>query len=308
MVLNATGNPANCDRIVAVSPQVQAAALQMGASERRVVLIPNGVELPKTATVRSCSDGGNNPLEVIFIGALNHRQKGVKHLPGILKATAASHARIHMTIVGGGEEADWLREECRALGLGPHVTQHGPMPHEAALALLKECDVLIMPSYFEGLPIVLLEAMAHGVVPIASRLRGCTDFVVDSGVNGLLVEPGDEGGFAKAILMLAEDRSQLARFSKEARARAANRFSSDQMVSLYIGEIERCMEERRVSANRTGELDFALLGDLPYLPRGFVRPVRKGLKMLGMWKKEPQRPLLVEVESSQEKGRASCDS
>ena len=245
MVANAIGNPADCDRIVAVSPQVRAAAVKMGGGGGRVALIPNGVEVPPAVPSKDGTASEEASLEVIFIGALNHSQKGVRHLPAILKAAVESHARIHLNIVGGGAGAAWLNEECRALGLGPHITQHGPIPNEATLSLLKSSDVLLMPSYFEGLPVVLLEAMAHGVVPVASRLPGCTDFVVDSGVNGLLVDPGNETGFTEAIVRLAEDRNRLATLSKEARTRAASCFSSDQMVSRYLALIELCKGERQ---------------------------------------------------------------
>ena len=295
MVHNATSNGENWDRIIAVSPQVAAAALAYGAPEDRVVVIPNGIDLAPELGRRPLED--SDRLEVAYIGALNHQQKGVRHLPGILRAAVESVPGIHLNVVGGGADFEWLQKEFVAQGLSQAVSMHGPLSNTAALSFLANSDVLIMPSYFEGLPMVLLEAMARGVVPVVSRLRGCTDFVIEEGEEGFLIEPGNEAGFSEKLVLLARDRNLLRRLSVASHAKATRCFSKERMVQEYILQIEKCTSEREKQGTRTGRLAPELLGDFPGLPSVLVRPTRWGLRKVGLWKPPANRQSLVQTES-----------
>jgi len=104
--------------------------------------------------------------------------------------------------------------------------------------LLAQADALALPSYSEGLPYSLLEAMAAGVVPIATPVGGIPD-AVKSGEHGLLVEPRDAEAIAEAIAALAADRAQLARMSATCRKRIAAAYSIERVAKdfseLYWG-------------------------------------------------------------------------
>ena len=149
-----------------------------------------------------------------------------------------------------------------------------------------------MPSYSEGLPIVLLEAMALGAVPVASRLPGCTDFVIEDGVSGALVPVGDEEGFASRVVALARDRQLLDAMSRSAWQRSKDTFSSARMSESYFELLlqRRARKESGAVRTRSGELDKGLLGDLPWLPVALVRPFRKLLRLAGLMRQPVVEP------------------
>jgi glycogen synthase len=90
--------------------------------------------------------------------------------------------------------------------------------------------MLIFPTRYEGVAWALLETMACGCVPIASRIEGTTDFVVDHGKNGLLCTVGKASEFTQAIAELAADRKRLESFSSAAANAVHNRFTLERVV------------------------------------------------------------------------------
>ena len=100
----------------------------------------------------------------------------------------------------------------------------GPAFGERKIGLLGAADVLILPSYHEGLPYALLEGMAAGLVPVATRVGAIPDVVVE-GVHGVLIPARDPQAIARAIVALAADRTRLARMSAACRERVAAAYS-----------------------------------------------------------------------------------
>jgi glycosyltransferase involved in cell wall biosynthesis len=94
--------------------------------------------------------------------------------------------------------------------------------------------VLIFPSTREGLPNVVLEAMASGLPCIVSRLRGVTDAVIADGVDGLLVDPSDRPAFGRTLARVLRDPTLRARLGAEARRTVEARFALAQTAALHI--------------------------------------------------------------------------
>ena len=298
MVQNATANLANWDMLSAVSPLLRDCAVSSGVDEKSICCIPNGIPVPEEWPKETAPSTDEQPLKVIYIGAINHTQKGVMYLPGIIGRAAGEYSGLSLDIVGDGPDMERLKDSFTS---SARIRQqsHGLLPHRDAMELLCGADVLIMPSHFEGLPLVLLEAVASGVVPIVSRLPGCTDFVVDHGKNGYLCEIGDEAGFATALVTLAKDRAMLKRLSKSAWETAAQRFSYKLTGAAYLQLAESCRRLRKegFERKRSGLIDQSLLDDFPKLPIFLVRPVRKLMRILGLYKDTKPHPLLVERKS-----------
>jgi glycosyltransferase involved in cell wall biosynthesis len=120
-----------------------------------------------------------------------------------------------------------------ALGLTSSVTFAGPADGERLAKLFGEADVLVLASHAEGLPYALLEAMAAGVVPVVTRVGAMPD-VVQAGVHGLFVPPGDAAAIGAAIGELARDRSRLARMSAACRERVAAGYSVERLANDFI--------------------------------------------------------------------------
>lgn len=284
MIQNAVANYENYDKLVAVSPMLKDCAIQFGIDERKVVCIPNGIRVNDKWTKSENDFLREKKLKIIYIGAVNHFQKGVFYLPDIVKSLLPRYPHITLEIIGDGPDIDELKKRFSNISKFP-LTFHGALSHEEAMAFLKQSDVLIMPSHFEGFGIVMIEAMSFGVVPIVSRLHGCTDYVLTEGVDGFLVDVGDVQGFAAALLNVATNRSLLQMLSFSCWKTAHDRFSHRVTGASYLQLAELCREERinlRVP-HRTGVIDKSLLGDLPLLPLLLVRPVRKVLRHMGLF-------------------------
>ncbi|MEI6207764.1 MAG: glycosyltransferase family 4 protein [Desulfuromonadales bacterium] len=259
-------NAGNLDCVVTVGNRVQEEALRCGINPDKIVCIRNGVDVfssyPKKRT-----NVAEKPLRAIFIGRIFHEQKGVFYLPGILANTKKNGCAVTLDIVGDGPDLESLR--CRVKGemLSEVVCIHGPLLHEKAMEMLAESDVILMPSYFEGQPIVLFEAMARGVVPIVSRLNGITDAVIMERENGFLVDIGDEEAFTSALSLLTNSQI-LDSMSRAAWKAALESFGFENMVAAYTKVIEECRDNRKQGKlpRRSGQLDVTLLGKHPEYP------------------------------------------
>jgi glycosyltransferase involved in cell wall biosynthesis len=99
--------------------------------------------------------------------------------------------------------------------------------------LLSLFDLFVLPSYREGMPRALLEAMASGIPVVASDIRGCRE-EVEEGLTGLLVPPRDHERLAEAISLLLDSSERARRMGKAARERVAERFDERRIVSLQV--------------------------------------------------------------------------
>jgi len=271
-------NSPNLDRIVCVSPRVHAEALRRGAPESKLRLIvsgvPVGAEWPKAG-----KNWGDRPLRVIFLGRVDHSEKGALDVPPILARAAEMDCEFSFDLVGDGPELPAVRAELAARGLGRAARVHGALPHPQAMDLLSTADVLLMPSRTEGLPIVLLEAMARGVVPAASLLAGSTDVIVQDGRSGLLIPVGDVEAFAAALVKLS-DPALRREMSRQAWATALEHFSEKRMCEQYASLLEESVAERRAgrAAARTGRVDPSLFGIEYHLPPVVMASARRAVR------------------------------
>jgi glycosyltransferase involved in cell wall biosynthesis len=151
-------------------------------------------------------------LRLICVGRLS-AEKG--HL-GLLQAFAIARAKgadAELVLVGDGPEKIAIQCKIDELGLGASVQLTGMLPEEQTLAEIASSDVLVMASFMEGLPVVLMEAMALGLTVIAPRVAGIPELVID-GRNGLLFAPSNWQELAETILVALRDpelREQLGR-------------------------------------------------------------------------------------------------
>lgn len=135
----------------------------------------------------------------------------------LLEALAALDVPFEATLVGDGPERPAIESLATRLGLDGRVRFTGALPADRTLELYREAHVFCLPSFAEGLPVVFMEAMAAGVPVVASRASGTPELVED-GVTGLLVEPGEPQQVAQALARLAADpelRRRLARAGRE---------------------------------------------------------------------------------------------
>lgn len=221
-------------RVVALTPRLsQDLERDYGVPREDITLIPNGVSVEAFAFSAGRPRGEGAALSLGFLGRLEHKQKGVLHLPEILKQLESRDIDYTLRIAGEGRDEGQLRKL-----LGPYIASGkvalvGSLDPERVPGFLADTDVFLFTSHFEGCPNALLEALMAGCVPVAWRIPGLTDFIIEQDKTGFLVPLGDYAGFAVEVGRLASNRSFLQARSTAARSAAEDRFSIARAADAY---------------------------------------------------------------------------
>ena len=164
-------------------------------------------------------------LRIVTVGRL----VPVKGHAKLIEAAAELRARgvpVEVTLVGGGPRRDALERLAAQLGVADSVTFTGSLGHDDVLRHYAEADLFCLPSFGEGLPVVLMEAMAMELPVVASRIMGIPELVED-GEAGLLVTPGRSDFLADAIAELARDPERRRRMGQAGRRKVLADFDLD---------------------------------------------------------------------------------
>jgi len=160
---------------------------------------------------------------LLFVGRL----AGVKGLPVLLESLALIkniHPDVMLTVAGDGPDRAALERRATELGLTQQVRFLGYQSQSQVRQLMAETDVFVMASFAEGVPVVLMEAMASGVPVVATRIAGVPELVED-GVSGFLVPPGDAQSLAEKTAELLSDPTLRQKFGKAGHAQVEKEFS-----------------------------------------------------------------------------------
>jgi glycosyltransferase involved in cell wall biosynthesis len=199
-------------------------------------LIPNGVDVARFSPGPSSARG----VQAVVCVAQLRYEKGVDVL---LQAWLLVHVRspeARLLIVGNGPLRAQLERLAQALGVAESL--HFVGEQSDVPAQLRCAKVAVLPSRTEGMPNALLEAMSCGLPCVATRVSGSED-IIQSGVNGLLVAPGDYCGIAQAILNLLCNHEVAAQYGCAARATVEHEYALDHIFDRYL-EIYRELAER----------------------------------------------------------------
>jgi glycosyltransferase involved in cell wall biosynthesis len=221
---------------VGVSPRISDDLVRrMNFLPSRTHMIANAFD--GTAFRWSPRETHEGPLRLLSLGRLEDASKGILLLPQLL--AQLRDVPLRLTIAGDGPDRDALRRSLAADM--DRVRFVESVPPEAVPEVMGQHDVFLFPSRYEGFGITLVEALASGCVPVASRLRGVTDFIIDSGTTGFLFPVGRMQIAAQYVRALAKDRRMLARMSSEGCTSAFSRFRSEIMTTAYADVLEDVM-------------------------------------------------------------------
>ncbi len=162
---------------------------------------------------------------ILFIGRLA-AVKGATLLLDAVAAVRASHPDLSLTIIGDGPDRARLEEQARALGLSDVTRFLGYQAQDAVADALEASDLLVLPSFAEGVPVVLMEAMASRLPVIASRVAGIPELVED-GVSGFVVPPGDLSTLTNRLTSLLADPALSMSVGEAGRAKVEAEFFVD---------------------------------------------------------------------------------
>jgi glycosyltransferase involved in cell wall biosynthesis len=223
-------------RIVAVSEGVREDMLKYKVSGKKIRVIDNGIDLGRfkreisTENVRK-EFGLNGDSKIIgTIGSLGH-EKAHSNLLKAAKGVIETHKSVRFLIVGDGPLREYLREEAVSLGVENNIVFTGY--RKDIPELLSVMDIFVLPSIKEGLPMVLLEAMAAKKPVIATRV-GAVPKVITHNESGLLIEPGNTKELKQSIMELISNNSKAVQLSQRGYQEVKTNFSSEVMAGEYM--------------------------------------------------------------------------
>ncbi|MEC4686306.1 MAG: glycosyltransferase [Nitrospirota bacterium] len=223
-------------RIVAVSEGVKADMLKYLVPEEKIRVIDNGIDLERFNREISAENlreefGLNENSKVIgTIGNLGH-EKAHGNLLKAAREVIEIHKSVRFLIVGDGSLREYLMEEAVSLGIEDKIIFAGY--RKDIPELLSLMDIFVLPSIKEGLPMVLLEAMAAKKPVIATRVGAVPKVLKDDA--GILIEPGDIAGLRDAIIELMGNREEAEKLAVRGYIKLRNEYSSQNMSKRYLG-------------------------------------------------------------------------
>ncbi|HZF07357.1 MAG TPA: glycosyltransferase family 4 protein [Thermoanaerobaculia bacterium] len=214
----------------------------------RIGVLPNvtgGIAVP--GAVAETAEAGLAAGErgaFLFVGRLRIR-KGVEVLLASMAAMRQRCPEARLLVAGDGEHRAALEERAAERKLGPEVvTFLGRADAARVRELLAGALALVVPSTYEGMPLVVLEAMAAGLPVVASRVSGIPEVVVD-GETGWLVPPEDPAALAAALEEVLADPAEAARRGEAGRRRVAERFTPAAAAAIWEREVREAMGRSR---------------------------------------------------------------
>jgi glycosyltransferase involved in cell wall biosynthesis len=175
---------------------------------------------------------------VLSLGRLEEGSKGILQLPKIFDTVVARRA----TLTIGGDGPDRERLQNAFLKCGVHPIWLGQVPLNEVAEVYARHSIFLFPSHFEGMGLALAEAMASGLVPVATRIHGVTDVIIEDGVSGFLFNRGDLEKARTHLQSLLGDHEKLNRVRAEACKRAKALFGVSDMSDAYIGVFRRIID------------------------------------------------------------------
>ncbi len=236
------------DRIVAMTPSLAGALLELGVSEERIISIPNGIGLAQFGksfdrdAARAKWGFGPDDFVMLTLGRY-HLHKGSELIPEIARQIKEQGRSFKWLVIGRGTQALEPAvkaagvEDCvlprRDIGLkrNPAADKLFDLPVKEVVELYAMADLFVFPSRLEGFPRVILESLAAGLPVVISDAPGCGE-VVEDGVFGLVAPMDDTARMAERVMELMDDRPKLQQLSEAAKLHA-QKFDWDEIATQY---------------------------------------------------------------------------
>lgn len=182
---------------------------------KNVFVLPNCVELPEINDNANVNvNEKNGGVHILYLGRIEPK-KGMDYLYEAMKELQKEESLFTLHFAGveqGGH--DYVKRFQKLMG--DRFVYEGVVSGKQKTELMKQCQVFVLPSLYEGLPMSLLECMSYGIVPVVTNVGSIGEYVKD-GENGLFVQVEDADSISKALRILQEDRKRLKKMSLAAR-------------------------------------------------------------------------------------------
>jgi glycosyltransferase involved in cell wall biosynthesis len=226
-------NVKHADFLFSYGGKITGIIKSLGVPGEKIIVIPTGISEDWLSSVEVKV---HKPLRFVFVGRYE-RRKGIEELSAVLKELKQSKKEFEFHFIGPVPEKKKIRSG--------EITYHGSIDETGKLrSLLQEMDVLVCPSYAEGMPNVILEAMASGLAVIATD-TGATSVMVKN-EHGWLITPGNKEELRQAMEnALTTDPDQLNQMKSNATKFVAENFTWTKVIANTISEIERVTVQSR---------------------------------------------------------------
>jgi len=216
------------DAITAVSNSVAGELQEYGVNPGTCKVMGNGVDESKFTP----GEGDRDEDRVLFVGRLSYR-KGLFDLIEGARLVIDAHPDVRFTIAGKGNLRKMLQKKLEKLGLEGNFDLPGHVDARTLVELYQKATAFVLPSHYEGLPTVLLEAMSCGSPVVATAISGNLD-VISSKENGILVPARSPKILADGISMLLEDYSLRKKLGKNARRTIEERYTWNAIAEKFL--------------------------------------------------------------------------
>lgn len=227
------------DKFTAVSDAIRNYIIRKARIDsKKIVTIHNGIRISeaKVAPIERKEFGLGSGVAIVGVVARLAKEKGYPYLLNAARVVIKKYPEAHFLIVGDGPQREELIKLASNLGLNDHITFTGY--RRDVLSVLALFDIFALATLWEGLPIVILEAMVMAKPVVTTNVMGNPEVVVN-GVTGFLVPPRDPESLAERILELLKDENLRKRMGGAGRRQIEEKFTIKKMVS----ETERLYEE-----------------------------------------------------------------
>jgi glycosyltransferase involved in cell wall biosynthesis len=221
-------------------------ALQTLLPYTSINYIPNALNLAPYLSLSSARFEGRQDVKVLYLGHIG-RDKGIFDLIEAAKKVCQSvHVAFRIDLLGeslSAGEYEKAQNQIAEYGLGQVVYLWKPEFDEKKLWRLAEADIYVLPSYSEGMPISIIEALASALPVVATQVGGIPD-MIESGYNGLLISPQNPNQLADALIQLINNSSLRRQMGELARKVACERFSMEERVKKLVNLYSEILTSR----------------------------------------------------------------
>lgn len=217
-------------KITTVSEAVAKELEDYGLDSKEITVMYNGVNEAFFTPNKNKHNGVNK--YILYVGHIN-REKGLFDLAECAKYICCEKSDISFIIAGKGRDLDKMKLKIKKAGIEDKFIFLGQVDQDKLIELYQNASLFIFPSYHEGLPTVLLEAMSCGLPVIATDVRGNKD-LISNGENGILVPPRNPKKMAEIILKLIDDEKLIEQLGKNARKTIMEKYTWNDVSNNFL--------------------------------------------------------------------------
>lgn len=217
-----------CTMLIALSEEWKR-NLESVVSPEKITVIENYCKIPDLS-------GTEKKKQILFLGEIGKR-KGCYDIPEIYGRVLEKGERLPLIMAGDGELAE-VKKLFEDRDLQKDISFPGWVRGADKDKCLKESGIFLFPSYYEGMPMAVLEAMAYGMAIVTTRVGGIPHLLEDGG-SGYLCEPGDIEGLSKRLLELSKDGDKRRKMGERARQKAIEEYSMESHIKKLMDLYDR---------------------------------------------------------------------